>query len=82
LQQKLELRLIKNNNETNSATFPISTGEWGPILLIHKYNGEPEKGDLKTWLVEVRVTAPGASGVVRLKLKFDRPLPELDKWAK
>jgi hypothetical protein len=81
VQQKLELRLYKNIGDPNSPSSPINTGEWGPLWLIHKYKGERDKADPKTWLVEVPVGAPGASGFVRLKLKFERPLLELDKWA-
>src|ERR1051326_3965042 len=80
VQQKLELRLYKNIGDPQSPTFSINTGEWGPIWLIHKYKGE-RQADTKTWLVEFPVGAPGASGSIRLKLQFDRPLPELDKWA-
>ena len=80
VQQKLELRLIKNVNEANSQTFSIATSEWGPIWLLHRYKGERDKADPKTWLVEFPVGAPGAKGTIRLKLKFERPLPELDKW--
>jgi len=80
VQLKLELRLLKNVNQTDSPTFPIPTGDWGPLWLIQKYKGEPQKGDPKTWLVEFPVGAPGAAGTVRLKLKFERALPEPDKW--
>jgi hypothetical protein len=80
VQQKLELRLFKNIGDPAAGTFSITTGEWGPIWLIHKYKGEREKGG-NTWVVDVPMGAPGASGMVRLKLKFERPLPELDKWS-
>ena len=82
IQQKIELRLIKNVGDPNSPTFSIPTAEWGPLWLIHKYKGERDKLDptLKTWLVEFPVGAPGATGFVRLKLKFEHVLPELDKW--
>jgi hypothetical protein len=74
--------MIKNINETSSPTFPIETAEWGPLWLIHKYKGERDKSDPKSWLVEFPVTAPGASGKIRLKIVFagDSILPELDKW--
>jgi hypothetical protein len=81
VQQKLELRLFKNIGDPNSPTSSTSTGEWGPLWLIHKYKGERDKTDPKTWLVEFPVGAAGANGFIRLKLKFERPLPELDKWA-
>ena len=80
VQQKLELRVFKNIGDPAAGTFSITTGEWGPIWLLHKYKGEREKGG-NTWVVEVPMGAPGASGMVRLKLKFERPLPELDKWS-
>jgi hypothetical protein len=84
VQQKLELRIFRNINSADkdkeSQPFSITTGEWGPIWLIHKYKGEREKGG-NTWVVEVPMSAPGASGMVRLKLKFERALPELDKWS-
>jgi len=81
VQQKLELKLFKNAGDPNSPTFSISTGDWGPLWLIVKHKGERDKSDPKTWVVEFPVGAPGASGSVRLKLKFERALPELDKWA-
>jgi hypothetical protein len=79
---KLELKLIKNVNSPDSPSFPIATGDWGPLWLIHKYKGEIDKSDpqKKTWLVEFPVAAPEATGSLRLKLKFERPLPELEKW--
>jgi hypothetical protein len=80
VQQKLELRLFKNINDQNAAPFSITTGEWGPIWLIHKYKAEREK-DQKTWIVKVPMTAPGASGAVRIMLKFERVLPELAEWS-
>ena len=81
IQQKIELRLIRNTAEgASSQTFPIQAPEWGPLWLIHKYKGEREKLDPKTWLVELPLTAPDTSGSLRLKLKFDGVLPELDKW--
>ena len=81
VQQKFELRLFKNVNTPDSPTSKVAvTGDWGPLELIHKYKGERDKADPKTWSVKIPVTAPGAKGLVRLKLKFESVLPELDKW--
>ena len=80
VQQKLELRQFRNVNEANTQTFPMATAEWGPLWLVHRYKGERDKADPKIWHVEIPVGAPGAKGSVRLKLKFERALPELDKW--
>ena len=84
IEKKFELRLIENANEPKtSKTFPIPVADCGPLWLIHKYNGERDKRDAegKTWSVEFPIAPPGASGSLRLKLKFERRLPELDKWA-
>ena len=82
IQQKLEFRLIKNVGDANSPTHAISTGEWGPLWLIHKHHGERDKTDPRmcTWSVEFPADAPGAAGAVRVKLKFERPLPDLENW--
>jgi len=80
VQQKVDLLLNQNVLVPNSPTFTIHTAEWGPLWLIHRYKGERDKIDPKIWQVEFPVGAPGATGSVRLKLKFDRVLPELDKW--
>jgi hypothetical protein len=76
------LRLIENVGVTGSAIFSIPTGEWGALWLIQQYKGERDKTDpsQKTWLVEFPVGAPGATGSLRLKLKFERALPDWDKW--
>jgi hypothetical protein len=80
IPQKFELRLYKNINDPTSPIFPIQTAEWGPLWLIHKYKGERDKTDPKTWLVKFPVGAQGATGSLRLKLKFERVLPEFDEW--
>jgi hypothetical protein len=78
--QKLEIRFSRNINDPGSPTYSITTSEWGSLELIHKYKGERDKADPKTWLVKVPMAAPGAKGLIRLKLKFENVLPELDKW--
>jgi hypothetical protein len=80
VQQKIELLVYKNIGAPAAGSCSITTGEWGPLWLIHKYNGERDKTG-NTWVVEVPISDLGASGKVRLKLKFERPLPELDKWS-
>lgn len=80
VQQKLTLNFYKNINDANPTPSPVATEAWGPVWLLHKYKGERDKADPRTWLVEFPATMPGASGNVRLKLKFERALPELDKW--
>jgi hypothetical protein len=79
--QKLKLQLIKNVNEPNSKTFDVPTGDWGPLWLIHTHKGQRE-GDGRSWLVRFPAKAEGANGWIRLRVKFERPLPELDNWAR
>jgi hypothetical protein len=78
--RKIELRFSRNINLPGSPTFSITKGDWGALELIHEFKGEKDKADPKTWLVKVPMTAPDAKGLVRLKLKFDNVLPDLDKW--
>ena len=84
VQQHLELRLIQNANDPGSKTFPIPTSEWGPLELLHKYPAERDKTDPRTWLLTLPagMTANGAKASLRLKLRFESMLPELDKWPK
>jgi hypothetical protein len=82
LQQKLELRLIQNINEANPKTARVPTLEWGPLELIHKYPSERNTTDPRVWLVRIPVPGPGATGLIRLRLRFEHALPELDKWPK
>jgi hypothetical protein len=80
VQQKLELSLRRNIDDP-----PIlyRTPEWGPLWLIHKYKGEIDKTDPKrtAFLVAMPVWGTNVTGSVRLKFKFERPLPELEDWA-
>ena len=80
VQHPIELRLIRNANDPKSPVFPVKTEGWGPVWLIHKYKGERDKMDPKLWRVEFPAKDLGAASWVRLKLKFDGVLPELDKW--
>src|SRR5258708_39877198 len=79
VQQKLELRLVKNANEANSPTFAISTGDWGPLWLIHKYQGERSKTDPKVWQGGEPGGGPGANGLVGLEPKIGAGTPRLAK---
>jgi hypothetical protein len=80
VQQKIELRLFKNANDPASPVYPITTGPWGPVSLLLNYKSERDKADPKTWLVEIPLKAPVSGGFLRLKIKFEHPLPELDSW--
>jgi hypothetical protein len=81
IRQKLELLLIREIHSPKPETFPtLGTEEWGPLEWIHKYKGEKEKTNPQIWLVKLPISAPGTKGWIRLKLKFERALPDLDKW--
>lgn len=84
VQQHLELRLIQNANDPGSKTLPIPTSDWGPLELLHKYSAERDKTDPRTWWLTVPagMTANGTKASLRLKLRFESMLPELDKWPK
>lgn len=80
VQQKLEFKVFKNGRDPDphSPRFSIATTEWGPVALLHSYKSE--KLDAKTWLVEIPYKEKGQDIYLRLKLKFEHPLPALDEW--
>jgi hypothetical protein len=51
---------------------------WGPIWLITQYGGKPSADG--TWTVAYPLDEIAAGGKLRLKLRFDEPLPDLDHW--
>jgi len=80
VQQKVQLLLMRRDDDPKGPKFTNSTPEWGPIWLIHQYKGERDKKDPASWAVEFPPGDSNANGVIRLKLKFDHPLPDLDQW--
>jgi hypothetical protein len=80
VNQKVELVLIKNANEPNSRTVPLATEDWGPLWLLHKYPAKRDATDKTVWHVQMPISAADAKGIIRLKLKFENPLPDLDNW--
>ena len=75
VQQKFDIQLPKADKVTER-----KTETWGPLWLICKYKGAPEqKSDRSTWVVDWPMENPTSpEWTIRLKLKFDRPLP--DNW--
>ena len=73
--QLFQLDTDKSPKETLQENAP-----WGPLAIIAKYHGTPEKeGDGKTWIVLRPV--PGVDGnFIKLRLVFDDPLPDLKHW--
>ena len=53
----------------------VQTGAWGAVELIKRYAGTKDAGD-GSWIVEWPVAELG--GKVRLRLRFDRPVPALE----
>ncbi len=79
-QQAFDLILYKFDETTDKQTYK---GEpWGPLWLICKFKGVPQKGDMTTWLVDWPIESSLSTGAIRLKLKFDRPVPGWDTWPK
>jgi hypothetical protein len=81
VDQRLTLQLVQNANadpkDMKTSDYPL--GEWGAIALLHKSNN-PQKIDPTTWAVNWPVRPADGTGLIRLKLKFDRPFPELESW--
>jgi len=80
VDKKVEFRIYKSINAPNEPTITNSTKEWGPLWLIHRHGGERDKADPRNWQVEVPVEELGPAARLRLKIRFDRVLPERDKW--
>jgi hypothetical protein len=56
---------------------------WGPLrLLLNPSSSAVRSADGKTWEVKYPFTDDGVKHVMTLELRFQVPLPELDKWPK
>jgi hypothetical protein len=76
----LALELSSPDNSLKVTAEVQKTPDWGALWLVLKAGGKPDKTDPRVWLVDWPVKDPGYKGDVRLKLQFDRPLPELKSW--
>jgi hypothetical protein len=75
----LEVLLYKVDESTDKQAY--KTDAWGPLWLICKQKGLPvQKNDLTTWAVDWPIESQLSTGAIRLKLKFDRPLPGWENW--
>ncbi len=79
MDQKLTIQLVQNAGDKDSKTSLYEAGEWGAIALLHKFKNSL-KVDPTTWSISWPLKPEDGSGAIRLKLKFDRPFPELDSW--
>ncbi len=59
----------------------LTTGPWGPLWLVLRMNARQDPKDPLAWLVDWPVTDPRFKGQVRLRLRFERPLPDPNNWA-
>ena len=79
VDQRLTLQLVQNANQTDSKTSAYEVGDWGAIALLHKASST-QRIDPTTWTVNWPLRVTDGAGFIRLKLKFDRPFPELENW--
>jgi hypothetical protein len=79
VDQRLTLLLVQQANLPDSKTSPYEVGEWGAIALLHKASST-QRIDPTTWSVNWPLRVTDGAGFIRLKLKFDRPFPELENW--
>ena len=56
------------------------TDDWGPLALVLKSGGIQDKADPRSWLIDWPVKDDKYKGDVRIKLTFERPLPDLKTW--
>ena len=76
----LAVELSSPDNSLKVSAEAQKTADWGPLWLVLKGGGKPDKADPRLWLVDWPVKDPAFKGDVRLKLLFDRPLPDLKSW--
>jgi hypothetical protein len=77
------LQIIRNANVSSSERADYTVPEWGALALLRDYKESAKPlADPTTWAVRVplRSEHDPDGGVIRLKLKFDRPLPDLKTW--
>jgi GTP-binding protein EngB required for normal cell division len=58
----------------------LGRGDWGTLALVGRYAQPVREGDFTTWLVKRPVEGNG--GVLRVRLTFEEPLVDLEKWPK
>jgi hypothetical protein len=77
------LQIIRNANVSSSERADYNVPEWGALALLRDYKESAKPlADPTTWAVRVplRSEHDPDGGMIRLKLKFDRPLPDLKTW--
>ena len=79
--QGCSFQLFQRDSDQQPGETVAEQGEWGPLALIAKYDSRPaQEGDYTTWIVKRPVS--GGSGDLRIRLKFDEPLVNLEHWPK
>lgn len=78
LDKKLKLNFYENVDSTTPVA--VTTPDWGAVWLVFSYNGAMVNHDPTTWEVFLTSQDPKWKGPVRLVLKFDHKLPNLEKW--
>jgi hypothetical protein len=72
--------LKQSNTDVYKAVPSPKWTAWGPLYLIAQQGGKPQADG--SWLVSLPTNDPTYKGSLRLALKFDQPLPDLDHWPK
>jgi hypothetical protein len=81
LRGPLALQLLKQSTtEVYKAVPSPKWTAWGPLYLIAQQGGKPQADG--SWLVNLPTNDPTYKGSLRLSLKFDQPLPDLEHWPK
>jgi hypothetical protein len=57
-----------------------ATGPWGPVWLVLKMNSRQDPANPRAWLVDWPVADSNFKGDIRLKLQFEKPLPDVKAW--
>ena len=73
-------QLYQRDTDPNPAETLASPGAWGPLALVAKYGRPAQDGNFTTWNVHWPIQ--GGNGSLRVQLKFDQPLVDLELWPK
>jgi hypothetical protein len=79
LDQPIALEM-SDQNEPPVKKAQQETAPWGPVWLVLKARSKPDPTDPRAWLVDWPLADANYKGEVRLKLQFDRPLPDVRNW--
>lgn len=86
VSESVALGFGRQREQQSADAFSLNTGEWGALELVLKYKGARSAINPLEWSVawpfDKSDVNPECKGAVRLKLQFERELPNIEGWPK